>query len=177
MPLPLSFMVLDDERQAEVLESRKAFTDMTRMETKHWPASQAALLVKDDEDGVTWITEVGSVTRSRHRIATGWHRLRYIRRLQITPVALDALLAKLPARHREFVRARALSGGVLTEKSAAAVVAALNDLARGAADELMRDEPRRLGRAAADGRRTAGGGAGGRRRPPGARHCRPSPPT
>jgi hypothetical protein len=98
-------MVLDDEGQAEVLDSRKAFTDMTRMETKHWPASQAALVVERDEDEVVWITEVGSVTRSRHRVATGWHRLRYIRRLEITPVALEALLATLPARHRTLVRA------------------------------------------------------------------------
>lgn len=131
-------MVLDDEGQAEVLDSRKAFTDMTRMETKHWPASQATLLVERDEDEVVWITEVGSVTRSRHRVATGWHRLRYIRRLKITPVALEALLAILPARHRTLVRERAISGGVLTAKSAAAVIAVLNELARAAADEVLR---------------------------------------
>jgi hypothetical protein len=74
------------------------------------------------------------------------------------PVALDALLARLPGRHREFVRARANSGGVLTEKSAAALIAALNNLSRVAADEvsrLMNQDARAAHRLTGDGLQAA----------------------
>lgn len=138
MALPLSFMVLHDENQAEALDLRNAFTDMTRMEAKHWPASQAALLIAQDEDDVESITEVGVVTRSRQRVATGWHRLRYVRRLQITPVPLGALIAQVPARHRAVVRGRASTGGVLTHKGTTAVVDALEQVASDAATALRR---------------------------------------
>lgn len=145
MALPLSFMLLDDPGQHEALDVRNAFTDMTRAGTKVWPASQAALLVRHDEDG-TFVLEVGSVVRSHQRVATGWHRLRYTRREPFDPLPLDELVAALPPRSRNVVERRAASGGVLTNKSGAAVVAAIANLRPAAGRELKRlmggDAPR-----------------------------------
>lgn len=125
--LDLSFMTLGDEMQAEALDSRGTFTTMTQDGAKNWPARQAALLITDDEDGRR-ITELGLVTRSHTRVATGWHRLRYVRKEVLTPIDLEALIGALPARFRPTVEARAYREGVLTAKSAAAVTEALREL-------------------------------------------------
>jgi hypothetical protein len=133
MTLPLSFMLLEDEKQAEVLDLGNSFTDMTRAGVKVWPASQVALLMNGGQ-----IIEIGTVTRSRRRIATDWHRLRYVRQRQMTPLSMDELLAGLPARFRSSVGGRATSGGVLTERSAAAVVAVVEELRPEDGSELRR---------------------------------------
>jgi hypothetical protein len=126
-------MVLEDETQAEALDVRSAFTDMTRAGARVWPASQAALLVQDGT-----VIEIGSVTRSRQRLATGWHRLQYVRRRRMTPMGLEELVGALPARFRSTVEDRAASGGVLTDKSTAAVIEVVERFRADDAKELRR---------------------------------------
>jgi hypothetical protein len=104
MPVPLSIMLLDDDDQREALDRGTSFTTMTRAGSKIWPANQAALLVDLTCDEPPLITEIGSLTRSGQRIATGWHRLRYIRRTALShPIAVDELLDALEQRPRGAV--------------------------------------------------------------------------
>lgn len=136
--LQLSLMWLKNEAQVEALGASCAFTDMTEAGTKAWPANQVALLLDRGDDGTDKVTEIGTVTRSRFRVATGWHRLRYVRQCRIAPLSLDELLAAVPARLRGTVESRAAFGGVLTEKSADAVVKAFARLRPPEAGELRR---------------------------------------
>ena len=155
--LPLSFMTLADEAQAEALESRGTFTTMTQDGTKHWATRQVALLVADDEDGRR-IIELGLVTRSHTRVATGWHRLRYVRKEVLTPIDVDALVAAVPTRFRATVDGRAAREGVLTTKSAAAVTEALLKLqpdAEQALKRLLRAESRATPRLRGDALQSA----------------------
>ncbi len=136
----LSIIHLHDEAQAEALDRRGTFTTMTQEGTRRWPATQVALLtaVPDDDDERQYIVELGTVQRSHGRVATGWHRLRYIRHREVTPVAASDLLAAVPGRLRETLADRLSSGGVLPPASAAATARALEALNPAAGRELRR---------------------------------------
>lgn len=128
MPQPLSLLTLSDEDQIEALERGGVFTDMTRSGVRTWPLSQVALLVKPNA-GLASIIEIGSVTRSRQRIATGWHRLRYVRRRRLSqPIDVGWLLNTLPERVLDAVENRVNHGGVLTKRGTDAVIEAINEV-------------------------------------------------
>lgn len=130
MPIPLAVMLVDDYDQSEALERGSSFTTMTRLGPRVWQASQAALLIDLTMDGPAAISEIGSVTRSRQRIATGWHRLRYLRRTPLDgPIAVDELLGELPRRSRLAVEERLHHGGVLPHGTARTVVGEMERLA------------------------------------------------
>jgi hypothetical protein len=137
MVQPVSFLLVDDE-QYEVLDHRGAFTTMTRGGTKVWPVDQVTLLISDLDNTDPALIEIGLVRRGRQKPATGWHRLQYTRRRVIEPLPLDELWEAVPARFRLTVESRSSHGGVLTEKSAAAVVDAVARLRPGDGDELRR---------------------------------------
>jgi hypothetical protein len=140
MRAALSILHLSDAEQAEAVDRFRTFTTMTQAGAKTWPAQQAVLLVDlgvDDElDDEPAISAIGVVTRSHNRVATGWHRLRYVQRLQIEPLGLDELLEAVPLRVRSHVRARLESGGVLPDRSAHEILAAISKLRPEAGREL-----------------------------------------
>jgi hypothetical protein len=149
MPLPLSLMLLEGDDQVDALERGTSFTTMTRAGSTVWPANQAALLIDLTLDEPPLITEIGSLTRSRQRIATGWHRLRYVRRTTLDqPIAVDQLLNALPTRSREATEERLRRGGVLPIGTARAVVELVEKLSPVAGRELRQligqGEPVRL---------------------------------
>lgn len=101
---------------------RTSFTTMTWAGSKVWPANAAALLIDLTRDESPWITEIGSLTRSGQRIATGWHKLRNIRRSALDrPITVDELLDSLQPRQREAVKSRLRHGGVLPAGTARGV--------------------------------------------------------
>lgn len=137
MPVPLSLLLLDDYDQGEALERGTSFTTMTRAGSKIWPANQAALLIDITRDEPPLITEIGSLTRSGQRIATGWHRLRYVRRTALDrPIAIDELLNSLQPRPREAVTERLRHGGVLPAGTTRAVVEVIEKLSPFAGRDL-----------------------------------------
>ena len=130
-------MLLDDDDQSEALERGSSFTTMTRSGSKVWPATQAALLVDFTQGEPAQITEVGSVIRSGQRIATGWHRLRYLRRSALDlPVQVDELLDLLPERQRLAFEERLIRGGVLPTVTARTVVDQIDRMTPYAGDAL-----------------------------------------
>jgi hypothetical protein len=115
-------MLLDNADQSEALDRNSSFTTVTRAGTRVWPASQAAILI-DDTLPEPIVLEMGLVTRSPQRVATGVHRLKYVRRKTFDfPVTPQKLIEALPARSREALEERIRRGGVLPNGSAAAVV-------------------------------------------------------
>jgi hypothetical protein len=119
---------LANEAQAEALELRGSYTAVTERPAKVWPLQQVALLITNDEDGWETIAEVGNLTRTTQRIATGVHRLHYRRAAEFPPINVEGLIDAVPKKLRTTVEGRASAGGSLTEKAAAAVVAALAQL-------------------------------------------------
>jgi len=129
MALPLGVMRLDTTGQRGALELRGAFTTMTEDATDVWPRRQVALLVGAPDDGAErYVFEFGLVTRSAIAVATGWHRLSYVRRHEIEPLSVNQIMAAVAARFRRIVEQRAFWGGVLPEKTAEAVTAAIEAL-------------------------------------------------
>lgn len=154
MTMPLSFMRLENDEQAEALDRQGYFTTVTRAGTRTWPARQVALLITTDEDGWQSIAEVGVLTRSTRRIATGVHRLHYKREYELEPLDAEALLDVIPNRLHAAAEGRASSGGSLTAKATTAVVRALRKL-RPDADATLR---RLLGQQRSTTPRLAGDG-------------------
>jgi hypothetical protein len=137
MAIALSFISVQNDNQAESLDARRRFSAMTQAGTQAWPRYQIALLTSQDEDD-WFITEIGTVTRTWAPVANGWHRLIYQRQEEIEPLTADDLLKQIPARLRGSVEDRLLTGGRLTAKGEAAVVAAFGSLRPQAAKTLRR---------------------------------------
>jgi hypothetical protein len=137
VPIPLAFIRLENDQRAEALDMRGYFTTMTTASTKVWPVRQVALLTTQDEDGWELITEVGILTRSVRRVATGWHRLHYQRQYELEPLDLEGFVAAVSSRLRSSVESRT-GVGALTPKASAEVLKVLAKLRPGAASTLRR---------------------------------------
>jgi hypothetical protein len=87
---------LATEAQAEALELRGEYTAVTERPARVWPFRQVALLVTTDEDGWETIAEVGNLTRTTRRIATGVHRLHYRRVTAFPPIDVERLIDAVP---------------------------------------------------------------------------------